>query len=75
MTSRQITELQLTDGTTIRRNEHAPHRTIQTSHGADIPVIVRSIEDTGSRIEVQLSKGYALAYPASRIARLVLSTA
>ncbi|MFI9019486.1 hypothetical protein ACIGZI_36260 [Streptomyces griseus] len=68
---RQITELQLTDGTTLRRGEHAPHRTIQTGSQADIPVIVRSFEDAGSRIEVQLSKGYALAFPTSRIARLV----
>ncbi|WP_326621796.1 hypothetical protein OHA57_39575 (plasmid) [Streptomyces anulatus] len=75
MTSRQITELQLTDGTTIRRGDHAPHRTIQTGSQADIPVIVRSIEDAGSRIEVHLSKGYSIAFPAGRIARLVLSNA
>ncbi|MFD5345638.1 hypothetical protein ACFWJY_18215 [Streptomyces anulatus] len=72
--SSQITELLLTDGTTYRRGEHAPHRTIQTARQADIPVIVRSIEDIGSRIEVQLSKGYSLQFPAARIARLVLST-
>lgn len=72
MSSQQITELQLTDGSTFRRGEHAPHRTIQTARQADIPVIVRSIEDAGSRIEVHLNKGYSLAYPASRIARLVL---
>ncbi|WP_331763420.1 hypothetical protein [Streptomyces anulatus] len=72
--SSQITELLLTDGTTYRRGEHAPHRTIQTARQADIPVIVRNIEDTGSRIEVQLSKGYSLQFPAARIARLVLST-
>ncbi|MEV6478063.1 hypothetical protein [Streptomyces sp. NPDC051657] len=75
MSSSQITELLLTDGTTFRRNEHAPHRTIATGRQADIPVIVRSIEDAGSRIEVQLSKGYRLQFPASRIARLVLSNA
>ncbi|MEE1735465.1 hypothetical protein AB0E82_31985 [Streptomyces anulatus] len=72
--SSQITELLLTDGTTYRRGEHAPHRTISTARQADIPVIVRSIEDAGSRIEVQLSQGYRLAFPAARIARLVLST-
>lgn len=69
----QITELLLTDGTTFRRNEHAPNRTIASARQADIPVIVRSIEDAGSRIEVHLSKGYTLAFPAARIARLVLS--
>ncbi|KAB2588155.1 hypothetical protein [Streptomyces arboris] len=68
---RQITELQLTDGTTLRQGEHAPHRTIQTGSQSDIPVIVRAFEDTGSRIEVKCSKGYVLAFPASRIARLV----
>ncbi|MEU8672672.1 hypothetical protein OG333_37595 (plasmid) [Streptomyces anulatus] len=72
--SSQITELLLTDGSTYRRGDHAPHRTIQTIRGSDVPVIVRSIEDTGSRIEVQLSKGYSLQFPAARIARLVLST-
>ncbi|MFD4341783.1 hypothetical protein ACFWPP_31945 [Streptomyces anulatus] len=70
--SSQITELLLTDGTTYRRNEHAPHRTIATSRQADIPVIVHSIKDAGSRIEVHLSKGYTLQFPAARIARLVL---
>ncbi|GGY77128.1 hypothetical protein [Streptomyces anulatus] len=70
--SSQITELLLTDGSTFRRGDHAPHRTIQTGHQADIPVIVRSIEDTGSRIEVRLSKGYSLQFPAARIDRLVL---
>lgn len=75
MTCRQITELQLTDDTTFRRGEHAPHRTIQTGREADIPVIVRSIEDAGSRIEVHLNKGYSIAFPTNRIARLVLSNA
>ncbi|MDW4901352.1 MULTISPECIES: hypothetical protein [Streptomyces] len=72
--SSQITELLLTDGTTYRRGEHAPHRTISTTRQTDIPVIVRSIKDAGSRIEVHLNKGYTLAFPAARIARLVLST-
>ncbi|MEV7659472.1 hypothetical protein AB0O39_35570 [Streptomyces anulatus] len=72
--SSQITELQLTDGTTYRRGEHAPHRTISTARQADIPVIVHSIEDAGSRIEVHLSKGYHLQFPAARLARLVLQT-
>ncbi|MFG3410384.1 hypothetical protein [Streptomyces sp. NPDC048142] len=72
--ARQITELQLTDGTTFRKGEHAPHRTIQTGRQADIPVIVRGFEDAGSRIEVHLSKGYSLSFPAARLARLVLST-
>ncbi|MFZ4277894.1 hypothetical protein ACOZFM_34885 [Streptomyces arboris] len=71
---RQITELQLTDGSIFRRGEHAPHRTIQTGSQSDIPVIVRGFEDTGGRIEVQCSKGYHLVFPASRIARLVVST-
>ncbi|MFJ2438848.1 hypothetical protein ACIOWM_37155 [Streptomyces anulatus] len=73
--SSQITELLLTDGTTYRRNEHAPHGTIRTVRAADVPVIVRSIEDSGSRIEVHLSKGYTLQFPAARIARLVLNNA
>lgn len=71
---RKIVELQLTDGTTFRQGEHAPNRTIRTAQTADIPVIVRSFEDTGSWFEVRLSKGYILAFPASRIDRLVLNT-
>ncbi|MEU8672968.1 hypothetical protein AB0C71_39470 [Streptomyces anulatus] len=72
--ARQITELQLTDGTTLRQGEHAPIGTIRTSKTPDIPVIVHGFEDLGSRIEVRLSKGYSLQFPASKLARLVLST-
>ncbi|MBD3550000.1 hypothetical protein [Streptomyces sp. JV180] len=71
----QITELQLNDGTIFRVGDHAPHGTIRTIKAADVAVIVRGIEDLGSRIEVRLNKGYSLQFPGSRLARLVLQNA
>ncbi|MFF1499733.1 hypothetical protein ACFVZR_07615 [Streptomyces sp. NPDC058316] len=62
------------DGAIYRKGENAPAGTVTTTIGANIPVRVESYAEVGDWIEIQMSDGYAVALPESRIARVVART-
>ncbi|MEU6016991.1 hypothetical protein ABZ826_23950 [Streptomyces sp. NPDC047515] len=68
-------EIVTIDGAIYRKGEKAPVGTVTTaSFGANISVCVESYAEVGDWIEIQLSDGYAVAFPESRIARVVTRT-
>ncbi|RPK56191.1 hypothetical protein EES43_24425 [Streptomyces sp. ADI96-02] len=67
-------ELVTIDGTRYTKGEPAPHGTLTTYSGTNMPLRVQDYRHRGDWVEIGLSDGYALRVPEAQVARLVLRT-
>jgi hypothetical protein len=64
-------ELVTLDGAVYRKDQPAPQGTVTSMAGADMNVIVQSYAEVGDWIEVEMSDGYTVSVPETRVDRLV----
>ncbi|MFE9850303.1 hypothetical protein ACFYPN_16035 [Streptomyces sp. NPDC005576] len=63
-------EITLLDGSVYQKGAEAPIGTI-TDSGKNVPVYVEDYDADGDWVDVQLSGGWAIGFPAPQVARFI----
>jgi hypothetical protein len=67
-------EIVTLDGAVYRKDQPAPPGTVTSTAGANVGTVVQSYAEVGDWIEIGLTKGYAVSFHETRIARFVTRT-